>query len=111
MQVQVRTDSSVEGREGLTVHVTGVVQSALSRFADRVTRVEVHLSDENGAKGGKDDKRCLMEARIEGRPPATVTHHAATIDQAINGAAGKLERALDSAEGRRDRDNIARRPE
>lgn len=111
MQVQVRTDSSIEGREGLITHVTTVVESSLSRFAGRVTRVEVHLSDENGGKGGPDDKRCLIEARLDGRPPATATHHAATIDQAINGAIGKLERALDSAEGRRDRDNIARRPE
>jgi hypothetical protein len=52
-----------------------------------------------------------MEARLEGRPPAAVLHHAATLDQAITGAAEKLERALESSQGRRDRDNLARLPE
>jgi ribosome-associated translation inhibitor RaiA len=102
MQVQLRTDASIEGSEGLTAHVTSVVESTLSRFSDRVTRVEVHLSDENGAKGGGDDKRCSMEARLDGRPPTGVTNHGATVDQAIKGAVEKLERALDSVEGRRE---------
>ena len=37
-----------------------------------------------------------MEARIEGRPPAAVTHHAATVEQAILGAADKLARSIET---------------
>ena len=51
MQIQVNTDSNIEGREKLTAHVRSVVESALNRFSDRITRVEVHLSDHGPLKG------------------------------------------------------------
>jgi ribosome-associated translation inhibitor RaiA len=41
-----------------------------------------------------------MEARLEGRQPVAVTHHAATIDQAVDGAADKLHRMIESTLGR-----------
>ena len=61
--------------------------------------------DENSAsKGGAYDKRCMMEARLDGRPPIAVTQQAATLDAAMDGAAAKLERSIDSMLGRlRDR--------
>jgi hypothetical protein len=68
MQIEISTDSNIEGREELATHVKGVVESALNRFSDRITRVEVHLSDVNSDKGGEDGIRCVMEARLEGAP-------------------------------------------
>jgi ribosomal subunit interface protein len=100
MQIQLNTDHNIEGRELLADHVTAVVEAAMSRFSDRITRVEVHLSDENGAKSGQDDKRCMMEVRLEGRQPTAVTHHAASVHQAIDGAVAKLERAVETISGR-----------
>ena len=100
MQIQMNTDSNIEGREALVAQVSAVVEGALSRFSDHITRVEVHLSDVNSDKGGNDDKRCLMEARLEGRQPIAVTHEAATVDQAIDGAADKLKRFIESTLGR-----------
>jgi ribosome-associated translation inhibitor RaiA len=100
MEVLVNTDSSVQGHDALASDVEQVVQQALSRFADRITRVEVHLSDENAQKHGADDKRCLMEARIAGRQPTAVTHHAADLPKAVSGAADKLKRALDTVFGK-----------
>jgi ribosome-associated translation inhibitor RaiA len=97
MQVQVNTDHNIEGQKVLDADVSGAVGNALSRFSDHITRVEVHLSDENGDKSGQDDKRCVMEARLEGRQPIAVTHHAQTMEQAVNGAAGKLHRMIESA--------------
>ena len=44
--------------------------------------------------------RCVMEARLEGRQPAAVTHQAATLDNAIKGAADKLARLIESTLGR-----------
>jgi ribosome-associated translation inhibitor RaiA len=105
MQIQVNTDSNIEGREKLTDHVRSVVESALNRFNDRITRVEVHLSDQNGGKSGQDDMRCMMEARLKGRQPTAVTHDAATLDQAVDGAADRIQRSIESALGRlRDQD-------
>jgi hypothetical protein len=96
MHIQVNSDSSVAGHERLVAHVTGVVENALGRFREQVSRVEVHLSDEDSHKNGQEDKRCMMEARVEGRQPTAVTHQAATLEQAVVGAADKLKRSLES---------------
>lgn len=104
MHIQVNSDNNIEGREELATRVEAVIEEALSRFSDQITRVEVHLSDENSHKSGQNDKRCMMEARLENRRPTAVTHQAATLDQAINGAADKLQRSIESTLGRlRDR--------
>jgi ribosome-associated translation inhibitor RaiA len=105
MQIQINTDRNIEGRETLTARVSGVVESALSRFSDSITRVEVHLRDANSdKKGGGDDMHCLMEVRLRGRRPVAVTSQAATLDQAVDGAADKVTRLLDSTLGQmRDR--------
>ena len=99
MQIQINTDHNIEGHEALAAQVSEVVESALSRVSDHITRVEVHLSDENSDKHGQNDKRCMMEARLEGRQPIAVTHQAATLDQAVDGAADKLTRLIESTLG------------
>ncbi|MEO8800464.1 MAG: HPF/RaiA family ribosome-associated protein [Polyangiaceae bacterium] len=96
MQVQVSTDHNIEGREKLAAHVEGVVAETLHQLSSRITRVEVHLGDEVSHKTGHNDKRCMMEARVEGRQPIAVTDHAETIDQAVRGAADKLHKVLES---------------
>lgn len=100
MQVQFNTDESVEGHEELGRHAESVVRKALDRFGDQVTRVEIHLSDVNGQKAGDNDKRCLIEARIAGRQPIAVTEQANSVHQAIDGAAHKIKRSLDSTLGK-----------
>jgi hypothetical protein len=96
MQIQVNTDDHVEGRDALTAHVASEIKSTLARFSDRLTRIEVHLGDENAAKAGSADKRCMMEARPTGQPPVSVTHHAATLGEALTGALRKLKTVLES---------------
>jgi hypothetical protein len=94
MQIQINTDSNIEARERFLVHVRGVVEGAL-RFNGHITRVEVHLSDGISHKSGHV-KRCMMEARLEHHRPIAVTHQAASLDQAVEHAAGKLRRSLES---------------
>ena len=100
MQIQVNTDRNIEGSEALAAYVSGAVESALDHMAGHISRVEVHLSDENGDKKGPEDMRCMMEARIEGRQPVAVTHQAATLHQAVDGAADKLTRMIEATIGR-----------
>ncbi|HUX30792.1 MAG TPA: HPF/RaiA family ribosome-associated protein [Thiobacillus sp.] len=100
MQILCNTDESVEGRDALDRHAEDVVRRVLDRFSDDVTRVEIHLSDVNGQKAGENDKRCLMEARVAGRQPIAVTELANSLHQAIDGAAQKLKRSLDSMLGK-----------
>ncbi|UHD16443.1 HPF/RaiA family ribosome-associated protein [Thiocapsa bogorovii] len=110
MQIQINTDRHIEGHERLAAWASGVVEQALSRVSDGITRVVVHLSDENGDRSGQHDQQCVMEARLEGRQPIAVTHQAATMDQAVNGAAEKLTGAIDSIIGRQ-RDQRRRQAE
>ena len=103
MHVQINTDSNIEGDNALTQQVEAVVRGALGRFSERITRVDVHLSDENSdRKTGIDDMRCLLEASLVGLQPTVVSHQAATVEQAVDGAAGKLKRSLETTFGRLD---------
>ena len=69
MQIEISTDRTIDGHEQLSAQAKAVVASALSRFSERITRVEVHLSDENANKSGQEDKRCMIEVRLEGVRP------------------------------------------
>lgn len=102
MLVQVNTDNQVAGTAELIRHVETVVEDALGRFGERITRIEVHLGDENSGKKSDDDKRCAMEARLSGLQPITVSHQASSVEQALSGAADKLEKVLDRTLGRLD---------
>ena len=101
MQIQVNTDNHIEGGAELTRQVEAVVEGTLGRFARQITRVEVHLTDESSsAKARDNDKRCVMEARLRGLQPIAVSHQGATLEQALDGAADKLEQTLDRTLGR-----------
>ena len=102
MQIQINTDHHIDGKEALCAHVEAVVENAVRHVKDHLTRVEVHLDDENGGKAGSDDKRCLMEARLRSHQPIAVSHHAGSIHQAVDGAARKLRASLEALLGRLD---------
>jgi ribosome-associated translation inhibitor RaiA len=100
MQIQINTDRNIHGYESLAATVRASVEAALKHFSEHITRVEVHLGDENAGKHGRDDKRCMMEVRLERRQPVAVTHYAETVVQAIDGAADKMVHLLEHALGR-----------
>ncbi len=101
MQIQINTDSNIEGDAELVQQIKAVVSNSLDRFSEQVTRVEVHLSDQNSDKKfGNEDIRCLLEARLAGLQPISVSDSAATLEQAVDGAVEKLTRFLDSTLGR-----------
>ena len=100
MTIQFNTDNNVIGREQLTEPLTDLISNKLNRFSEKITRVEVHLSDENGNKEGQNDKRCLLEARMEGKKPIAVTNLANTHEEAVEGAIDKLKTSLETIIGR-----------
>lgn len=102
MKIQVNTDRNVEGSDALVLMVETEVQSALEHYEDRLTRVEVHLGDEDGEKGGAADKRCLLEARPAGMQPVVVTADADNLEQACKDASRKMQSLLNSTFGRID---------
>ena len=100
MKIQFNTDANIQGTETLITRVSASVEQALARFETRITRVEVHLSDESRGKSGQHDQRCMLEARLEGLKPLAVTDHAESLDKAVHGATKKLVHLLDSTLGR-----------
>lgn len=105
MQVQINTGHHIVGDEAAAEQMRDTVQESLSLVRDSITRVEVHVSDQDGsARSVGEEMRCMMEARLEGREPVAVTHSATTVDLAIEGAAEKLARMIQRTLGRtRDR--------
>jgi ribosome-associated translation inhibitor RaiA len=100
MQVQINHDNHVRIGEEVSERLTRVLESSLAQFADRITRVEMHLGDENAGKAGNSDKRCMLEARLANLAPIAVTHQAESVQLAFEGALEKLEHALSHAIGK-----------
>jgi len=100
MNIQVNTGHNIKGNKTLTTKFSTTIKSALSRVSDHITRVEVHLKDEDGDKKGKKDKRCMIEAHLKGRKPIVVTNHADTLNQALDSAIDKLLRMIENFLGR-----------
>ena len=102
MQILVNSDHHIHGGESANETVEAIVEAAVDHFADRITRIEVHLSDTNGPKHGERSKRCVMEARVAGLRPLATSDEAPNLLSAVEGAANKLKRALEHALARRD---------
>ena len=111
MQVQVNTGNGAAGTGSLERWANGHLNAALERYSQDITRVEVQLTDQNGAKGAAD-KRCTLEARLNFHPPVAATHHAENHDLAFRGATDKLlhllEHTLGKLHNKRDRETIRR---
>jgi len=100
MTIQFNTDNNIAGSVELRAPLISLISEELSRFSHQITRLEVHLTDENGPKEGLNDKRCMIEARLEGMKPIAVTNHANTHEEAVEGAVDKLKTSLDTILGR-----------
>ena len=97
MQIQINTDKNISGQDALSQSVEDVLRSDLSRFSDQITRVEVHLSDENSsAKSGMSDKRCLLEVRLAGEHPIAISEQAEAIGEAVADATQQMVNLLET---------------
>jgi hypothetical protein len=107
MDIQVRTDHHVRGKDELISFVMYEVLAGLGPCAHRVTTAHVHLSLENAAATEPKALRCLLEVRPSGHAPLAVMHRATTKDDAVRGAVsdmrGVLERIFARLDGGRRR--------
>lgn len=101
LPVLLNTDSSVQGTERLGAVVEQIVRARLRHLAPHLTRVEAYVTDSNRGKSGPADLRCALEARPTNAKPVGAEHAAATAEEAVRGAAGKLARLLRTQVGRR----------
>jgi len=100
MTIQINADKNLNIHEAFEAQLDGLLSTELSRFSEHITRLEVHLSDENGNKQGPDDKRCMIEVRMEGRTPFAVTARANDYELAVSAAIEKLKASLESIVGK-----------
>jgi len=94
MKVHLHTDNHVVVDGELAARIEANVGADLARYADHLTRVEVHVSDDSAGKRAGADIRCLIEARPAGRAPVIVTQKAREVGSALDGAVAKLVSAL-----------------
>ena len=100
MFVQISTDNRTITDAEANARLEEKVRSKLKRFEARLSDVEVHVSDLNGAKGGGGDKKVSLEARINGHPPVAVHADADRVEIAVGLAADKAVRAIEHALGK-----------
>ena len=94
MIIQFNTDKTIHGTQKKQDYYSTVITDELKPYLDHITRIEVHISDENGEKGGPNDIRCLIEARLKGRQPIAFSDQANTMDLSISGAIEQLKSSL-----------------
>lgn len=101
MLVQFNSGHHIAGDTALAEQSETSVREALDGFADHITRIEIHVSDDNSAeKGGANDKSCRIEARLSGRQPIAVEASSDTVARSVDGAAEKLRHAVATIVGR-----------
>jgi hypothetical protein len=101
MKIQVNSDNTIAVDASLISFIEGEATRKLDRFAAKITRIEVHLSDVNNARTGPADKRCLVEVRPAGDRPRSASAIAAETESAVRQALGKMQRSLSTLFGRR----------
>jgi hypothetical protein len=100
MKIQVNSDASIAVDRRMIDFVREEVNRAIGRFREKLTRVEVHLSDVNSHKFGTHDKRCLIEARPAGKRPLVVSAAAGRMNAAVRDSLSKLQGVLATSFGR-----------
>jgi ribosomal subunit interface protein len=94
MIIQLNADKNLTIHEAYETQISEKLNKDLERYSDHITRLEVHLSDENGNKSGQNDKKCLLEAKMEGKSPIVTSDLGNTYDLALKGATEKLKHAI-----------------
>jgi len=100
MNIQLNTDKHISGNESLEKIVSDKLKGTLKHLVNHITRIEVHLSDQNADKSGPDDIQCKIEARLENRQPVMVSSQSDSKEVAISEAADKLKSMLGSIIGK-----------
>lgn len=111
MVIQFDTAHSLKANDAFKAPFIEILNDKLDKFDKHISRLEVHLSDENGHKISVNDKRCLLEAHIAGMPHVVVTNHSNSYEQAVDGAIDKLIASLHSIHGRLEHSHKASKQE
>ena len=99
MFVQINTDNQIHSDAEANARLEERIRAKLRRFERRLTHVELHVSDSNGAKGGAD-KHVSLEVRANGQAPLAVHADGKRVEDAVVAATDKAARALEHSLGK-----------
>ncbi len=99
MQFQLNSHNRVSGDAETADQIEALVRGRLEHVSDRLSRVEVHVGDVNGPRGG-DDIRCAVELRPSGMQPISATDEAGSVQAAVVSATDKALSAFNRQVGK-----------
>ena len=96
MRVEIRSHN-IDHPRAVCAHAARRLDTAVRRFQGRILTAQVHISDQNGSRGGVD-KRCLIQLQghalhliVEGTGADTFS----AVDDAFDRLGRSVRRALD----------------
>ncbi len=69
------------------------LEAMIHHYGDRIINVHVHLSDENGPKGG-NDKHCLIHVELHKLPTVIIEDSEENLYSAIDNCCHRAERTV-----------------
>ena len=94
MKVHLHTDRNLMVDAELVARIESNAATQLARFASRLNRVDLHLTDQSAGRSSGAHVRCMAEAQASGLPHVTVKHEAPDARTALDGAVNELVSAL-----------------
>ncbi len=101
MKILINSDKTIHSSASLQDNLKDILHKELSHYQPKLSRIDVHLTDQNGVKEGVNDILCLIEAHIDGRPSALASEQADTVELAFSGALDHLVSSLERDFGRK----------
>ncbi len=100
MDIIINTDHSLDSSDKMISYFKEEITKELKNFSDIITRVELHITDENGPKTNLDNIKCKIEARLKGRQPLVVSGKADKVEKAISSCTSKMKSVLNTKVGK-----------
>jgi ribosome-associated translation inhibitor RaiA len=100
MNIQFNTGNNIDGSDRQSDYFSTLISEDLKRYDSQMTRLEVHLSDQDNSQHEKSEIKCTLEARLKNLNPIVVTNQGNSHEEAIKGAIQKLKKSLDTVTGR-----------
>ena len=82
--------------EAIKTHTEEKLEPMIHHYGDRIINVHVHLSDENGPKGG-ETKHCLIHVELQKMPTVVIEDSEENLYAAIDNCCHRAERAVRKA--------------
>ncbi|WP_157505002.1 HPF/RaiA family ribosome-associated protein [Flavobacterium tegetincola] len=81
MKILLETDYNMSRTEEIRETLKAIIKDAFDRISEHRTRLEVKFRDESSYQDSENDRRSLLEARLNRMQPLTVMSHKAPFNR------------------------------